>query len=224
MLKLVYFPIPGLAEASRIALALSGLEWQDVEVDGVRFATMKNNSELPWDMLPVLQTPDGTIAESSAILRFAGHKAGLVPKDPYQCAKADEFIDGMGCLFHALGSTFAISDVDERIRRRMELFEPQGACTKSLELLQRKISQSETGWAAGTDKISIADLKFFTELFGLFSGNFDGIEASMISNYPRLLEYHEKVSTEPRIQAHYANVEPDDIRWTFLPGAFENLN
>ena len=79
MLRLVYFGVPGRAEASRVALSLSGLEWEDVQVNGVRFEIMKNSGELPWDMLPVLQTPEGTIAESSAILRFAGKAADLVP-------------------------------------------------------------------------------------------------------------------------------------------------
>lgn len=223
MLRLVYFPVPGRAEACRVALAFSGLEWEDVEVTGVRFEIMKNDGELPWDMLPILQTPEGTIAESSAILRFVGHDVGLVPEDRFQSAKVDEFIDGMGPLATALNTTFGISDEDERIRLRKELFSPQGAGTKNLALLQRKVSQSDTGWAAGTDEMTIADLKLFTELFALFSGNYDGIEASVISDYPQLLKYHEKVANEPRIKAHYATVSRDDIRWTFLPGAFDNL-
>jgi hypothetical protein len=172
-------------------------------------------------MVPVLQTPEGNIAESAAILRFAGRLAGLVPEDPYQCAKADEFIDGMEPLSKALDHTFGISDIDERIRLRKEAFGPRGDGTRNLILLDCKVSESETGWAAGTDNMSIADLKLFTGLFGLFSGNYDGIEASVISDYPGLIDYHRKVSTEPRIQAHYANVVADDIRWTFLPGAFE---
>ena len=223
MLRLVYFPVPGRAEACRVALAFSGLEWEDVEVTGVRFEIMKNDGELPWDMLPILQTPEGTIAESSAILRFVGQDVGLVPEDRFQSAKVDEFIDGMGPLATALNTTFGISDEDKRIRLRKELFSPQGAGTKNLALLQRKVSQSDTGWAAGTDEMTIADLKLFTELFALFSGNYDGIEASVISDYPQLLKYHEKVANEPRIKAHYATVSPDDIRWTFLPGAFDNL-
>lgn len=223
MLRLVYFPVPGRAEACRVALAFSGLEWEDVEVTGVRFEIMKNDGELPWDMLPILQTPEGTIAESSAILRFVGLDVGLVPEDRFQSAKVDEFIDGMGPLATALNTTFGISDEDERIRLRKELFSPQGAGTKNLALLQRKVTQSDTGWAAGTDEMTIADLKLFTELFALFSGNYDGIEASVISDYPQLLKYHEKVANEPRIKAHYATVSPDEIRWTFLPGAFDNL-
>ena len=220
MLRLVYFGVPGRAEASRVALSLSAIEWEDVEVNGVRFEIMKNSGELPWDMLPVLQTPEGTIAESTAILRFAGKAAGLVPSDPYQAAKVDEFIDGMTALAGLLDDTFRISDIEERIQIRKQLFFPDGRGTRVLIMLERKIAESTTGWAAGTDEMSIADLKLFAELFGLFSGNYDGLDSSMISGYTNLLNYHHKVANEPRIMGHYAHVNTDDIRWTYLPDAF----
>jgi hypothetical protein len=220
MNRLVYFPVPGRAEASRVALALSNLEWEDIEVDGAKYTEMKNKGELPWKMLPVLQTANGTLAESSAILRFAGMHAGLVSLDAYQAAKADEFMDGMGPLARVLDTTFAVSDIDEKISLRTKLFSKGGDGANNLQLLDDKVAESKTGWAAGTDEMSIADLKLFTELFGLFSGNNDGIDASMISGYSNLMAYHGKVANEPRIREHYKNITKDDIRWTFLPSAF----
>ena len=220
MLRLVYFPTPGRAEAIRIALSLSGEEWEDVTVDGLGYSKMRDNGDLPWNMLPILQTPDGTIAESSSILRFVGYLSGFIPEKAFQRAKADEFIDAMGPLSKALDSTFGISDLDEKIRIRKEVFGPEGDGTKNLVLLEKKISESKTGWAAGTDQISIADLKLFTGLFGLFSGNYDGMDASIISKYPGLIKYHDKVANEPRIRQYYEKVDSEDIRWTFLPGAF----
>lgn len=217
---MVYFPSPGRAEAIRIALSISGAEWEDLAIDGTQFQTMKEGGELPWGMVPVLQTSKGAIAESSAILRFVGRLAGLIPEDPYQCAKADEFIDGMEPLSKALDSSFETKDVDERIRLRKEVFGPKGNGTRNLLLLEEKVIKSETGWAAGTDDMSIADLKLFTGLFGLFSGNYDGIDASVISHYSGLIDYHGKVASEPRIKDYYADIKEGDIRWTFLPGAF----
>ena len=221
MNRLVYFAVPGRAEACRIALSLSGIEWEDVEVNGVEFNKMKTEGKLPWGMLPVLQTPNGTIAESSAILRYVGRIAGLIPEDPFQAAKADEFIDGMGPIARAMDTTFGIQDDEERIRLRKQLFEPDGAATKALKLYDKKLGDSKSGWAADTDEMSIADLKLFTEMFAFFSGNYDGIEKSMIMGYDNLLNYHNKVANESRIKSHYEGVSSDDIRWTFLPGAFE---
>ena len=220
MHRLVYFGVPGRGEASRVALALSGLNWEDVEVNGEQFNEMKENGDLPWNMLPVLQTQNGTIAESSAILRYIGKFAGLIPSDAYQSAKVDEFMDGMGPLARGLDTTFGISEQEERIRLRKELFLPGGKCADGLKIYDEKLSQSKSGWAANTDDMSIADLKLFTEVFALFSGNYDGIEKSVIQRYPNLLKYHEKVANDSRIKQHYSNITTEDIRWTFLPGAF----
>tara|TARA_B100001778_G_scaffold57989_1_gene44817 strand:- start:99 stop:764 length:666 start_codon:yes stop_codon:yes gene_type:complete len=221
MHRLVYFSVPGRAEASRIALSLSGIEWEDVEVNGEEFSKMKKEGTLPWGMLPILQTSKGTIAESSAILRYAGKIAGLIPDDSFQAAKADEFIDGMGPIARAMDTTFGIQDDNERIRLRKQLFEPDGAATKALKLYDKKIKDSKSGWAADTDEMSIADLKLFTELFAFFSGNYDGIEKSMLMDYKNLLNYHHKVANEERIKNHYRGITSEDIRWTFLPNAFE---
>ena len=221
MNRLLYFPVPGRGEASRVALSLSELEWEDVEVNGEVFNQMRNDGDLPWDMLPVLQTPNGTLAESSAILRYVGGFAGLTPNDSYQAAKADEFMDGMGPLARALDTTFGISDLDERVAKRKAIFEVGGQGAKNLQFLEDKVGKSSSGWAADTEEMSIADLKLFTELFALFSGNYDGIEKSVIARYPNLLKYHNKVANEPRIVHHYSGITEDDIRWTFLPGAFD---
>ena len=45
MHRLVYFAVPGRGEASRVALALSDLEWEDVEVNGDQFRSMQENGE-----------------------------------------------------------------------------------------------------------------------------------------------------------------------------------
>jgi len=222
MFRLVYFAVPGRGEACRVALALSEIEWEDVEVDGEQFRSMQENGELPWNMLPVLQTEKGTIAESSAILRYIGKFAGLIPVDPFEAAKVDEFIDGMGPLARGLDTTWGISDDEKRIQMRKELFEPEGICGKSLKMYDDKLANSISGWAANTSHMSIADLKLFTEVFALFSGNYDGVEKSVIMRYDNLLKYHDRVANDVRIKNHYSTISKEDIRWTFLPDAFKN--
>ena len=220
--QLFYWPIPGRAEASRVALSLSNLDWEDVALTGEMFASMKNNGELPWGMVPFLRTPHGGLAESVAILRYLGHMCNLVPKDAYMAAKVDEFIDGASPHFSILEGTFGIEDVEQRTKAREALFHPEAKGTQALNLLEKKISESSTQWIAGTDEMSIADLMVFTYTFGLFSGNFDGVNASVLSDYPTLLEYHDLVANEPRILAHYSKTPEGSLRWTYLPGAFSN--
>ncbi len=220
---LYYWPIPGLAEASRVALTLADLDWEDVEIDGAMFAKMKSEGELPWGMVPMLQTPDGPLAESIAILRYLGHKCDLIPTDPFKAAKVDEFLDGIGPYSGILDGTFSIEDIDKRTQAREALFAPDGKGTKSLTMLEKKISESTTGWIASTASMNIADLKIFTHVFGLFSGNFDGVDKSILTAYPKLIEYHDVVANEPRIKAYYASIPEDSLRWTYQPRAFSPL-
>jgi glutathione S-transferase len=221
--RLFYFPIPGKAEACRVVLSLSNITWKDEEINGEEYAQMKNNGDLPWGMVPILQTPNGTLAESSAILRYIGNQAGLAMKDPFQAAKVDEFIDAIEPLSRVLSGTFGIEDEGERIRLRQAVFAADGEGTKNLKLLQKKVAESTTGWVTSSENMNIADIKVFTELFGLFSGNFDGVDKSILVDYPGLIKYHDIVANEPRIKAHYAKIAEGSIRWTFQPGAFADL-
>ena len=218
--QLYYWPIPGRAEAARVALSLANLDWEDIEIDGPMFSKMKKEGVLPWGMVPFLNTPEGGLAESVAILRYLGHQCDLIPNNAFMAAKVDEFIDGISPHFSMLEGTFGIEDVEERTKAREALFLPEAKGTKGLQLLEKKIQESSTPWIAGTESMSIADLMVFTYAFGLFSGNFDGVHASVLSNHPVLLTYHELVANEPRIEAHYAELPEGSLRWTYQPGAF----
>ena len=222
MNRLIYFPIPGRAEPIRIALSLSDLEWEDIQIDGNEYYKMKKSGELPWGLLPILQTSSGTLAESSAILRYVGHRAGLIPNEAYAAAKADEIIDALETFSEILSSTVRISDIEERIEARKNLFEADGIGTKSLTVWEEKVLQTESGWIANSEEMSIADLKLFTQVFGLFSGNWDGVNTDIIKDYPNLIKYHSLVANEPRILEHYSNISGEDLRWTYQPGAFNN--
>ncbi len=220
--QLFYWPIPGRAEASRVALSLANLDWEDVALNGELFASMKRNGDLPWGMVPLLKTPEGGLAESVAILRYLGHRCNLIPENAFMAAKVDEFIDGISPHFSMLEGTFGIDDVVERTKAREALFLPDAKGTKGLKLLEKKIQESSTSWIAGTEGMSIADLMVFTYAFGLFSGNFDGVNASVLADYPVLLAYHDVVANDPRIQAHYAEIPEGSLCWTYQPSAFSN--
>jgi glutathione S-transferase len=221
--QLYYFPIPGRAEASRVALSLANLDWKDNLINGEEYGRMKQNGDLPWGMVPILTTPEGVLAESSSILRYIGNMAGLTPQEPFHAAKVDEFIDGYEPFSQILSGSFSIEDVEERTRAREALFEEDGKGTEGLKAVEKKIAESTTGWAASTTEMNIADLRVFTSLFGLFSGNFDGVAKATLADYPGLLQYHDKVANEPRIKAHYADISEGSLCWTYQPGAFADL-
>jgi len=90
-IKVIYFDAPGKAEAIRIALTIGGIEFEDVRL--VRDLWQSEfKATTPLGQVPVLQVGDKMLAESLAILRYAGKIAHLYPTDPWEAAKVDEFI------------------------------------------------------------------------------------------------------------------------------------
>ena len=98
-----------------------------------------------------------------------------------------KFIDGASPHFSILEGTFGIEDVEKSQSKRGTISSGSKRATY-YETTRKRLIESSTQWIAGTDEMSIADLMVFTYAFGLFSGNFDGVNASVLSDYPTLLE------------------------------------
>lgn len=218
MHELIYFESPGYAEPTRLCLELSQVSWKNTTVDWDGFQALKENGELPWGFLPILKTPQGTIAESDALMRYAAALAGIEPEDLYVRAKVDELLDVMDEWRSSFSTTFYIEDIDEKIASRKALFAEDGKVHLGLKALEAVVSASPTGWLVGTKDISLADVKAFTGTFMLFSGQFDGVDASMAHAYPELLKYHDFVANDPRVKAYYDRGGKE--RWVYQPGAF----
>jgi prostaglandin-H2 D-isomerase / glutathione transferase len=219
MHELIYFDSPGYAEPTRLCLEISGVPWKNTTVDWDGFQALKEAGELPWGYLPVLKTPQGTIAESNALMRYAGTLAGLEPEDLFVRGKVDEILDMIQGWRTSFTPTFYIDDLDEKIAARKALFVEGGKIDLGLKDLESLIIASTTGWIANTPNMTLADVKAFLNTFMMFSGQFDGIDASMLEPYPELLNYHQHVSNDSRIKAYYDR-DGDDIRWVYKPDAF----
>ena len=213
MHEVVYFDSPGFAEVSRFCLGISGLEWKNTVVDWDGYLELKKKGELPWGYLPIIRTPQGTIAESNALLRYTGALAGMEPKDLYVRAKVDEIVEVINGWRSAFIPTFSIDDLDEKIAARQALFAEGGKMDQAMRAMSKIFEQSTTGWLANTESMSIADVKGFMDTFMMFSGQFDGITADMLAQYPSLLAFHEKMSNEPLVKNYYQDA--DEARWVF---------
>ena len=220
MHEVIYFEAPGYAEPTRLCLELSGKPWKNTIVDWDGYQKLKEARELPWGFLPVLKTSQGTIAESGAMMRYAASLAGLDSDDLYTQGKINEIIDVIDGWRAHFTPTFYIDDLEDRCAARQALFEPGAKMDAGLKDLETLFENSPTGWIAGTEGMSLADVKAFLNTFMMFSGQFDWIDEGMIQAYPLLLEYHKKVSNHPSVKSYY-NIE-DKWRWVFKPDAFSN--
>jgi glutathione S-transferase len=89
-LKLLYFPLPGRAEVTRLVLTYGGIPFTDQHVTEKDWPDLKG--KLPFGQVPVLEVDGKQLAQSAAIERYVAKLAGLHPTDPWQAAKVDEAV------------------------------------------------------------------------------------------------------------------------------------
>jgi glutathione S-transferase len=220
MYRLIYFSSAGRAEAIRIVLDISKISWENVTVDFSGYSEIRDSGKLPWGLLPALETPSGILSESSAILRYIGNMTYLNPNDEWSAAKIDECLDAISDMTHILTDTFRIDDIHEKIAAREALVAPGGKLSNCYDTFCHKLENSKTGWIAETEGPSIADIKLFSDCFGLVSGNYDGIDVSLLEGRDTLLDFHTRMSEIPEILSRYSDMQDDPIRWIYRPDAF----
>ena len=205
-LRLRYFPFPGRAAPIRDALRIGGVAFDDVHVPPDRFRELKAAGELPFGSLPVLdvETPGGIVsaAQSNAILRFAGRRAGLYPMDdPVRALKVDEALDLGEDLYHVIGPSIDEQDAGRRIAMRKIL--AQETLPRWAGFLERLlVANGRTGFVVG-DSLSIADLKLYWVTDKLTNGTLDGIPKSLLDGFATVTAWRQNVAVirEARLAA-----------------------
>ena len=107
--KVIYFPVHGRAEATRIALAHSKADWSDERLAGEEFGPRKAAGEFPNGQLPVLVHNGKYYNESLAMLRFVGRKFGSYPAEAEAAWEVDQVVDWANDFIGKLYPIFMIA-------------------------------------------------------------------------------------------------------------------
>jgi prostaglandin-H2 D-isomerase / glutathione transferase len=196
-LRLRYFPFPGRAAAIRDALRIGRVAFEDIHVQPDRFREQKVAGQLPFGSLPVLdvQTHEGTVsaAQSNAILRFAGRRAGLYPMDdPVRALKVDEALDLGEDLYHVIAPSIDEQDAERRLAMRRILAEE--TLPRWVGFLERLlVANSRTGFVVGA-ALTVADLKLYWVVDKLTNGTLDGIPKSLLDGSPAVTAWRKNVA------------------------------
>jgi len=196
-LRLRYFPFTGRAEPIRDTLRIGHIDFVDEHLSYEQFQECRSAGELPFGGLPVLvvETIDGEmcVAQSNAILRFAGRLAGLYPVDnALHALKVDEALDvgeDINCL---IGPSLHEQDAERKMAMRKELAEETLpfwlACFERL-----LVANGSTGFIRG-NSLTVADLKLYWIIDWLTSGMLDGIPTSLLDGYDNVMSWRKNIS------------------------------
>lgn len=193
-LRLRYFPFPGRGGAIRDALRIGGIPFEDAHVPPERFPALK--PELPFGSLPVLDVEmrGGTIsaAQSNAILRFVGRRAGLYPADDVRALKVDEALDLGEDLYHLLTPSMVEGNAERRMAMRKVLAEE--TLPRWIGFLERLlVANGRTGFVAG-DALTVADLKLYWISDKLTNGTLDGVPTTLLDGFPAVTAWRKNVA------------------------------
>jgi len=196
-LRLRYLEFPGRAQAIRDALRIGRIDFVDEHLSIDQFHDCRAAGEFPFGGIPVLvmETGDGThcVAQSNAILRFAGRLAGLYPvDDPLQALKVDETLGVGEDINCALGPSLQEEDTERKMAMRKVLAEEtlpfwMGCLDRALA------ANGSTGFMVGND-LTIADLKLYWIIDWLTMGILDGIPETLIDRFENVVNWRNNIT------------------------------
>ncbi|CAN0074205.1 unnamed protein product, partial [Ectocarpus sp. 4 AP-2014] len=189
-----YFGLPGRGEATRVALAYAGKDFEDNRMGFPEYGACK------WagKGLPVLEMDDAEYTQSTALLRYAGKLGGLYPDDALAALKVDEIVmiaeDVMANMFKCMGQeddTVAKGLLEGKIKTLVDMLVAELAANPSSKFF---VGNSPT----------IADLQVRN-----FEANFlTGLPTTHIADTaPTLMEMQAALLEDPKVPLPYTCCE-----------------
>eukprot|EP01060_Flectonema_neradi_P021892 TRINITY_DN299_c0_g1_i1.p1 TRINITY_DN299_c0_g1~~TRINITY_DN299_c0_g1_i1.p1 ORF type:complete len:241 (+),score=55.14 TRINITY_DN299_c0_g1_i1:64-723(+) len=205
-IKIVYFPMPGRAEPTRLALTLGGVSFEDEHLTGEQWGKMK--SEVSPKQLPLLHVGERVFGQSYAQLRYASKISKfegrpLYPTDPLLALEVDEFADMMTDLFAPIAASFKMTDTAERDALRAKSVAEGGDVHKWLSFIDTQLGKSKSGFAVG-DYLTMADVIAFCFIQPLRAGLLDGVPTTCLDGFKNIQAHRDMIANIPIVKAYYA--------------------
>lgn len=191
-IKLTYFEMFGRAGAVRLALAVGGIDFEDERLSPEEFVAKKAAGEFPFGSVPVMEVDGLMLAETIALLRFAGKLSGLYPEDPLDAAKVDMVIDGVENLFGP-----ATSDSSPEAREKFE----KEILPRYVKPVDEILAKSKSGPFVLGEKMTIADLWLASYVGFLSSGKLEHVSKDCFNSYSYVLAAAKAVGEKESVAA-----------------------
>ena len=208
-LELIYFKMRALAEAPRLLLNYTDLQYDDImswNYYGKEWSEVK--SKVPFRQLPMLVVDQKyEICQSIAILTFIEKLAGIDISDPILNAKANAVMHSAQELFMPLNPTVNFA-VDDRFKKKREDMMP--FLTSRFEDLERALKDNDEKFYVD-DEPHACDFAVYhhLDLSKL-------LDPKLISKFPRLEKFIEDIESIETVKS-YLNSRPKLIDVSIEP-------
>jgi len=213
-IKLTYFDIEGVAEPIRLALLLSGLEFEDDRISFKDWSTLKQT--LPYGQVPVMTIDGGEMkTQSGAMLRWVGSQGKLYPSDKlYDIEEAIGLIGDVQnswspSLYMAMRpEKFGYAQGYNKSEEGMEQIKTMrqnwiaNELPKYLKYISDMIDKHGGKWIAAEEP-TIADCLAVPFLRRFTVGGIDHVDADCLTCYPKIVEYIERFCALDGIKGRY---------------------
>lgn len=220
-IKLTYFNIEAAAEKVRLALVMTGTEFEDNRISFEDWGALKETT--PYGQLPLMEVTedDGSVkkfAQSVAMMRWVARKfdatGTLYPADPDAMLDIEEVIGlsddmvrawqpalYMGMGRHAnYGHPAEWAEKDETVKKLRETFIAEHL-PKFMGFYSSKLSA--TGAFFCGDKPTIADLQILAQLRYYTKGVADHVPADCLEPYTTVTAWMKRMYEVPAIKKWY---------------------
>lgn len=211
-LRLTYLDMPGVAEPIRLALAIGSIPFEDKRIGYEEIASMRAAGELPFSQLPLLDIDGVRHAQSNALLRWAGARAGLYP-DRLQL-EIDSALEQMADIQKAMTPLWYRNALS-RSPASGSLYEATALSGDQLDgvlralnsdllpvrfgQLERLVTRSGGPFLTG-EHVTIADLTCHVMVDGILDGSYcDGVSASVLDECAQLRNLSATLARHPKV-------------------------
>jgi glutathione S-transferase len=194
-LKLTYFDGAGRAAPIRQALVIGGIAFEDERLSFQEWGAKKAEGFAKFGQLPILEIDGQQLAQSQAILLYAGSLAGLTPTEPLALARVSETLNLLEDVGKLSRNVFMASDDAAKATARQAFTEDLQQ--NGLPKVEKQLGDNQ--FFAGSE-LSVADLAVLANFENITSPMIGISAEDTIQKFPKLVEFADRVKATSQYQ------------------------